>query len=214
MNRNLHIFTWRWGDKYPKDYFDKLAASLRRNLKRQHEFKIVTPEDCDKHLTEIPGCFARLRMFDYEWQIKQGIKPGDHIVQLDVDTVIVGQIDNLLNRKQDFIIMQGGNVQPCPYNGALWKQRSYTNGNVWTEFSLEAAAKAPYHEFPDDQGWLWHKLPNAPAWKCGDEVFVYQKPGWPVGDALPDRARLVTFAGKRRPDQIEHLDWMRKHWTL
>lgn len=141
-----------------------------------------------------------------------GFKPGDRIVQIDLDTVITGPLDSLFERDEDFVIMQGGSYQPCPYDGALWLQHAYTNEHVWNDFTLEAASKVPYHEFPDDQAWLAAKIPNAAGWKCGEEVFVYQKPGWPKGEDLPERAKLVTFAGKRRPEQIQDLDWVKENW--
>lgn len=191
---------------------DRLAAGLERNLKTKYEFQFVAPTSEDYYLTKIPGCFARLRMFDPNWQEAHGINEGDRIVQIDVDTIITGSLDDLFNRTEDFVIMQGGNYQPCPYNGALWMQRAFTNGQIWNDFSLDAARKIKFHEFPDDQGWLWNKLPGAAGWKCGDEVFVFQKPGWPLCNRLPDKAKIVTFAGSRRPDQIANLEWVKQHW--
>lgn len=209
----LHIVTWHWGSKYGHEYISRLAAGLHRNLKQAHILHIASPEIEDLPLTEIPGCFCRLRMFDCAWQERWGIEPGDRLVQIDVDTIITGNLDALFDREEDFVIMQGGSYQPCPYDGALWMQRAYTNEEVWTGFNLNEAAKTQYHEFPDDQGWLASQLPDAAGWQCGDEVFVYKKPGWPKDDKLPERAKLVTFAGKRRPDQITHLDWIAKNWV-
>lgn len=208
----LHIVTWLWGHKYPTEYYRRLSSGLKRNIKQDYEHHFVAPEIEDLPYTEIPGCFCRLRMFDYAWQERMGFKPDDRIVQMDVDTIITGNLDTLFDRNEDFVIMQGGSYQPCPYDGALWMQRAYTNEEVWTGFNLNEAAKTQFHEFPDDQGWLASMLPDAAGWQCGDEVFVYKKPGWPKDDILPERAKLVTFAGKRRPDQITNLDWVRKHW--
>lgn len=151
-----------------------------------------------------------------------GFDPGDRIVQIDVDTIITGSLDSLFDRDDDFVIMQGGNASnPCPYNGAMWMQRAYTNEHIYSDFSLTAAAKIPYDSFPDDQGWFAHKLPNAAGWKCGRDtgVYVFRKPGWPsfvdasIGDDLPRGARLVTFSGRRTPEGFKHLDWVKRHWS-
>ena len=71
----------------------------------------------------------------------------------------------------------------------------------------------PRHDFADDQGWIWHKLPNAAGWKVGPEhgIYVYKKRGWPGGDDLPEGARLVTFINKH-PAQFAHLGWVKEHW--
>lgn len=211
----LVISTWFWGSKYPRHYLYRLAASVARNLKREHHFCVFRPLEEDQHLTEIPGCFARLRMFDPEWQRLHGIKPGDRIVNIDVDCVITGSLDPLFDRDEDFVIMQGGNAaNPCPFNGALTMIRAGAHPEVWTDFSLDAARAAPFYEFPDDQGWIWHKLPKAAGWKCGPEsgVYVFAKTAWGDGEELPSGARLVAFAGKRSPERFSHLPWIKEHW--
>ncbi len=80
--------------------------------------------------------------------------------------------------------------------------------------ALEAAAKVPFYEFPDDQGWIWHKLPRAAGWLAGPTsgIYGFKKPGWPPGDNLPADARLVAFPGARDPSQFTHLPWVRKYW--
>lgn len=204
----LHICTWSWGDKYGPEYLTKLRSSLARNIEQPYRFLVIKPES----LTQ--GCFCRLQMFDPAWQAERGVRPGDRLVQIDVDSIITGPLDPLFDRPGPFVILQGGNYQPCRFNGALWMQRAGAHPEIWSEFSLEAAAKIPFHEFPDDQGWLWHHLPDAPGWQTGPSsgCYVYQKPGWTTGEKLPEGARFVTFAGKRRPDAIRHLDWVRGNW--
>jgi hypothetical protein len=126
----------------------------------------VIPLVRDIELTKINGCFARLRMFDPEWQWIARV--DECLVNIDLDTVITGPLDPLFDRPEPFVIMQKGNASnPCPYNGALMMIRAGAHPEVWTDFSLEAAAETAHYEFPDDQGWIWHKMPNAAGWKCG-----------------------------------------------
>lgn len=228
----LTVCTWLWGDKFGPDDARKLASGLARNLKTPHRFLVVTdrPERFvdasiealeiplrDRSLTSIKGCFARLRMFDPAWQRSAGI--DDRVIGIDLDTVITGPLDPVFDREEPFVIMQGGNASnPCPFNGALILLRAGAHAEVWSDFNLDAAQQIPYFSFPDDQGWLWHKIPDAPGWKCGAStgVYVYQKPGWPGGKAqsgLPEGSRLVTFIN-RHPSQFTHLDWVQEHWRL
>lgn len=232
----LHVVTWLWGDKFGVADVAKLAAGVRRNLKQPYRMFCMTDDVgrepvrdvpyrqiLDHHLTAIRGCYARLRMFDPQWQFLREIKPGERIVCIDLDTVITGELDPLFDRPEPFVIMQKGNASnPCPMNGALMMIRAGAHPEVWNDFSVEAGEKVPFHEFPDDQGWIWHKVPDAAGWKCGPEsgVYVFRKPGWPSFDRemksgrddLPVGARLVTFSGGRSPEKYKHLDWVKENW--
>jgi hypothetical protein len=222
----LTVCTWKWGvDKYTTEDVAKLAAGCRRHITQPFRFLMFTdnvrdfPEGVEPwairnpELTKVPGCFARLRMFDPQWMPWHDI---DRLVCMDLDVVVTGPLDPLFDRPEKFVILHGANaVNPCPYNGSLMLVRVGACPEAWTEFSMDAARKAPYHEFPDDQGWLWHKCPNAAGWKAGPEsgVYAFKKPGWPKdSDDLPSDARLVVFPGWRSPEKFKHLPWVREHW--
>lgn len=209
----LVISTWVWGDKYGADYVAKLAAGAARNLSIPHEFRLFTPPAEDAYLTQEKGCFARLRAFDPEWQAANGIEPGDRIVCMDLDLVITGSLDDLFDRQEPFTIMQGVNTaNPCPFNGSLWMLEAGYRPDVWGEFSLDLAAKVPFYEFPDDQGWLADMLPDAGSFGPEDGVYAFQKRSWPKGEALPRNAKIVAFPGWRDPSQYVRLDWVAEHW--
>lgn len=154
-------------------------------------------------------------MFDPVWQRAHGLI--ERFVCFDLDTVITGELDPLFDRREPFVIMQGANAaNPCPYNGALMMIEPGTHPEVWQKFSLQEIRKLKFFAFPDDQGWIAHKVPNAAGWKVGSEtgIYVYQKPGWPGGKSeqrLPADARLVTFIN-RDPKNLVHLDWVRENW--
>lgn len=242
----LAACTWFWGDKYPAEDVAKLACGVRKHLRQDHEFFVITDapgrfEDWrDERVTAVyaprqarelfrhKGCFARLTLFSPELQ--QYLGSADRIVNFDLDSVVVGPLDPLFNRAENFVILQGANaLNPCPYNGSLFMLRPGTNHHVWDQFSLERARQAPYYEFPDDQGWLAHVLPGAAAWHAGERsgVYAFHKPGWQkvtveeIGksgvkeiyvDELPADARLVVFPGWRSPSKFAHLEWVRENW--
>lgn len=211
----LIVGTWLWGTKYPPAYVERLREGVARNLHQPHRFEVFRPLAEDRYLTDIKGCFARLRAFDPEWQRTHGINHGDRLVCLDLDLIVTGGLDTIFNRQESFVILQGANAaNPCPYNGSVWMLRAGEHSEVWSDFSLDAAGNAPFYEFPDDQAWFAHKLPDAAGWKAGPDsgVYAFKKPGWPKGDDLPADARIVAFPGHRDPSQFEHLPWVRKHW--
>lgn len=220
----LIISTWLWGDKYGLDDVAKLAAGLRRHVRQPFRFVLISDGPVsavadevwpihDPELTKMPGCFARLRMFDPAWQRQYAIR--DIFACVDLDTVITGRLDPVFDRTEPFVILQGANsLNPCKFNGSLMMLRAGAYPEVWEDFSLEAASKIQFHSYPDDQGWLWHKLPNAAAWHVGKSsgVYAFMKPGWNVGDALPVSARVVVFPGWRSPEKFKHLQWVKANW--
>lgn len=211
----LHCITWSWGSKYGPEYVQRLANGVYKHLHREFRFLVVHPQAEDEHLTKIPGCLARLRTFDPAWQEGNGIHKGDRIVCMDLDLIITGSLCALFDRPEPFLILQGANsINPCKFNGSMWLLEAGYRPDVWSDFSYEAAAKVPWYAFPDDQSWLFHKIPDAAGWEAGyNGVYAFHKPGWPKGDDLPAGARVVAFPGFRDPSQFVHLPWVKQHWV-
>lgn len=211
----LLIAVFRWGSKYPGHYVERLKNGIARHLKQEYRFGVFAPEEEDEYLTKIPGCFCRLRMFSREWQEKHGVAAGDRIVCVDLDVVVTGPLDPLFDRDEEFVILKGANSSnPCPYNGSLQMLRAGARQDVWRDFSLKNAGLVQFHEFPDDQGWLAARIPDAAGWQVGPDsgVYAFQKPAWPTGEILPKDARLVAFPGWRDPAKFQHLDWIKEYW--
>lgn len=219
MTGRLHIGTWLWGSKYGSHYVNRLERGVARNIPDDvdYDWHVWEPRREDEHLTHIPGCMCRLRMWSEEWQDENNIAAGDTVVCLDLDTVVTGDIGPLFAEgDDDFAILLGANsANPCPYTGCAMMFRAGTHPEVWDDFSYEAVVRTPFFEFPDDQGWLSVKLPHAKRWQVGapSGLYAFQKPGWPKGSALPKDARLVSFPGHRDPGMFGHLDWVKHHWT-
>lgn len=222
----LNILTFWWGDKYPLAYVERLACGLARHMHQPYRFVCVHGRGlqppagvegvrlADPGLCTMRGCFARLRTFSPEWQQQIGIAPGERIVWLDLDIIITGSLDELFDRDEDFVILQGANrFNPCPHNGSVIMLRAGAHAEVWDTFSPEAARNVPFFEFPDDQGWLWHCLPDAAGWQVGESgIYAFQKPAWPRDDRLPPNARIVAFPGHRDPSHYLQREWVQQHW--
>lgn len=220
----LTFVTYAWGNKYSNEHIIRLKNGIARNMKAVHRFAVVSddgrriddaevwripPEDL--HLTRIPGCLARLRLFDPAYLEKYN---ADRIVVMDLDSVIISNLDPLFEPDEPFLIFQGANVSnKCPYNGSTWLlQRGY-RPDVWEDFTLKAASKVPFFKFPEDQAWIAYKIHNAKGWKSGTHgMYAFKKPGWPRNDKLPADARIVTFVASKDPEQYVHFDWVREHW--
>lgn len=214
----IHVLTYRWGTKFSLSDVAKLEAGVKRHLKQEYSFTCYDPSlGPDRDLTKIKGCFSRLRMFDPGWQMYVlRASRGERIVCLDLDLIVTGPLDDALDRPEPFVILGGANASnPCPFNGSVMMVRAGSHPELWNDFSIEAAQKISFYEFPDDQGWIWHKLPQAAIWKCGPEsgFYAFQKPGWPKKTTdLPRDAKLVAFPGWREPSKFTHLEWVQRHW--
>src|SRR5262245_4453870 len=224
----LAIVTWLWGHKYSPEYVWRLHRGLARNLRQPFRFLLMTERDRSfaalpagverhaikhPHLCALPGCFARLHMFERGWQ--QNRRLDGPIVCLDLDIVITGELDRLFDRHEPLVILQGANSQnPCPFNCSVFMLQPGAHPELWSDFSLEAARKIPFDVFPDDQGWIHYHVPDAATWPVGTSgIYAFRKPAWPVGDMLPADARIVAFPGKRDPALfVAQLPWIRKHW--
>lgn len=208
----LIVATFVWGTKYGPEYEERLLRSVTRNLALPHDLHVFRPDEHD-HLTKVPGCFARLRLFDPAWCERQGLEPGDRVLVLDLDLIVTGDLAPLFADDAPFRILTGVNASnPCPYNGSVWRLDVGHRPDVWSDFSLEAVAKVPHDKFPDDQAWFAAKIPGAAAYGPADGVYAFHKPGWPRGEALPKGARIVAFPGWRDPAGFTHLEWVKQHW--
>lgn len=206
------VVTWHWGDKYGPEYIKRLINGALRHLPEGSDVTVISVLKGDP-LIAVPGCFTRLKLFDPSWAQAQGFRLGERVLAVDLDLIVTGDLAPLFEDDTPFRILQGVNSSnPCPYNGSVWRLDIGYRPDVWSDFSLEAAAKVPFDSFPDDQAWLAHKLPGAAAFTTDDGVYAFQKPGWPRGEALPKNARIVAFPGWRDPVGSQHLEWVQEHW--
>jgi hypothetical protein len=222
----ITVTTWLWGNKYSKVDVERLRRGVEKHLLLPHRFICISdrildsysfpiPEQ-DKALLRRPGCLARLRLFDPEFQ--KALGATEKIVNLDLDSVVTGSLDEVFKREEDFVILSGANAaNPCPFNGSVFMLNKGAHPEVFYDFSEAALTGVPYYEFADDQAWLHHKLPNAATWQVATSgIYAFEKPGWPKtpNNDLPNNAALVVFPGWRSPEKFQHLDWVYRNWTL
>jgi hypothetical protein len=233
MSGNVTVLTFLWGARYTTEYVDRLADAVRRNMDIPYRFVCAVDErrtfktDVQQvimpnlDLAEIggpndrPGCLPRLRLFDPLWQRQLGIDPGDRVMVLDLDIVIVGKLAPLFDRPTEFTILQGVNYHDGKFNGSVWTTTGGYRPDVWSDFSVEACENIPNHGFANDQAWLEYKLAAvAGAYTpAADGVYAIAKPGWPKQQPhAPANARIVAFPGARDPAQFTHLPFVRRHW--
>ncbi len=210
-----------WWQPATKKYYDYTADDVRilkdmvkKNLTKEHEFVVITdqPEifEYDKDIRAIPldketdkpgTCYARLMTFHPD-----GAEIfGERFLQIDLDTIIVGNMDKLVSRKEDLVMWHNpcripwedpinGEHRPF-YNTSCVFHKCGTRGDVIHKFKMFRGEEI----FRDDQWFLSAVLGcNMPYFDGEDGVYRLARkdtPGSGVDGELPKNAVLVTFPG-------------------
>lgn len=224
---------------YGADHVNKWARGVSRNLDMEHRLILFTDDaegvdpsvTClpipQAHLVEKGGCFVRLWVFSDE--AKDVL--GERFVVMDLDGVIVGPLDPLFDRDDDFVIWHpGGRNRPTPFCASMWMLRAGSRTRVWDRFDEKDLEWRPLDGRPGqwlcnahahdagytvggDQSWMSYCLWNGPEpfglWTPKDGVHNYTR--LPNPDKLPDGSRIVFFPGPRDPSMFHH-SWLKEHW--
>ena len=235
----ISIVTWLWEapvgyrSKFTTEHVNVLFRMVDRHYRKPHRNIVVTDitQGLDRSIEVVrgwndyagvanpngmhnPSCYRRLRAFAPD----AGAVLGDRVVSMDLDTVIVGDITPIVERREDFIIWGESDFPRKQwYNGSLWNLKTGTRTKVWEQFnprfSPRHAAMAGHRG--SDQGWLSCVLgPGEKTYSKADGVYSFRKDIAPSDGALPADARLVAFHGHTDPwsYRAQHYDWVRAAW--
>lgn len=186
------------------------AAMIRRNLTLPHTLAVVTdlPGDYgpDVEVIAPPGEFEALRLPSWKEARPQCLRRlvmfrrdaadlfgADRIVCTDLDLVVCGSLDPVLDIADDFKITRGTAIRRV-YNGSLMSLRLGSRPQVYETFNLEKAIEAGYQHVGSDQSWIAHSLPGEKTWGPEDGVRFWGLHQQPIKDA-----RVVFFAGQTKP---------------
>ncbi len=200
--------------RYTADDVRLLRAQVAYHLTLPHEFVVLTDDPAafagDANIravpldltTHIPGTeFVKLMTFHPD-----GAKLiGERILQIDLDTLIVGNIDHIAGRTEDLVVWR--NPSRVPWNNPSHSGRPYYNGSlilyrpgswdqIWTRFGPDVYKKG----CRDTQVWMSYQIGAEMPYFDGGRDGVYRlaredTPGSGVWASLPDNACIVTFPG-------------------
>lgn len=233
----LTVCTYFWRDPafanaYTADDVRLLQRMVARNITVPHEFAVITDrpalfaEDADIRAvsidwtTHVQGtCFVRLMNF----HPAGASLLGERILQLDLDTVITGNLDAIASRPEPTVLWRNPTRLPWEnpvktgrsfYNTSVVLHRCGTLSKVWLGFDPRNPTVR------DDQWWISKVLgPDMPYFD-GEHDGVYRlartdTPGSGIDGELPAHARIVTFPGSNgKPDRPEVMDanpWILEH---
>jgi hypothetical protein len=239
----LSVVCWKWRSPgfrstYTAEHVHLLRDMVRRHYQAPHRFICITDDatglDPDVEVVSLwedfreipsphggghPSCYVRLKAFAPEMVSVL----GERFVSVDLDCVVTGDLTELWNRDEDFVIWRHGptsrqNGPLSRFNGSMWMLRAGTRPDVWSRFhgaeSGREAYRAGYHG--SDQGWFQYVMGGDQA--CWTEAhgvysYKYQVVAKHHGH-LPANARMVFFHGKPDPweQEPQRRDWVREHY--
>ena len=133
-----------WGNKFSVDYVYKLKAMVERNTTVEHRFVCLTDRTipnviCRPILPGQEGWWNKMQLFDPRHML------GYRVVYFDLDTIITGNIDWLLQYQGSFMgIEDVGAVnahQPYLKNklqSGVLAFDARANDHIWTSFMMQS----------------------------------------------------------------------------
>ena len=218
---------------------------VERNLSVPHRIVCVThrpdlidfmdtlPLDMAKH---VPGtCLVKLQAH----KIGGVAKEGDRVLLMDVDCVVTGSLDQIVNPPYDMMFWRNPNHSKDTEDG---RKRGFVQGSLqmftvgateflWRDFNegcmawlnrrfggaeqcwISERLNASYPE----PGWDWDYLPVwTESWGVyGAGRLFNGKMGKGVTSELPENARIVFTPGDRKPgtpEFVKNHPWSVEHW--
>ena len=204
---------------YRAEHVNALWRACAASIKIPHRFICLTdnPEGIECETMPVwpaifigghDSCYRRLQAFDADFQRSLG---ADFVLQLDLDVAFSGDATGVVEdaMRDDFTIMVGSKYPDgslcCPYNGSIWLCRAGARDRFWRDFSadIEAAERRRLaFKMPSgrailgsDQAWIGIVSPGERTFSAARGVVQFRA----LRGILPPAARIVLFAGHRKP---------------
>ncbi len=185
--RRLVACVYRTGGEFTFAWVDKLLVQLDRHVGDTVEYAVVGRFGDDAP----PGWWAKLSLFDPET-----FEAGDLVLYLDLDTLVVGDLTDLVSYDGDFAMLSDFYRPSLGQSGVmLFRAGSEPVTRIWDAWSAD-----PEHVMCSHRGdgeFIRSVVPEADRIQA---LYPGQVVSYKVHahDGIPDGARLVCGHGKPR----------------
>ena len=206
------------GGDFDVGYVQKLRNMVERNTTIPYKFLCLTDFDipaevCDSVKLErnYTGWWSKIELF------RKGVIETKRAVYFDLDTVIVGNIDDVLDLKTDFGALQPWNEKNRSMGMCASGMMSWScNGSgdfsfIYNEFEIKKSK-----DFPSgDQHYINYSLKKhgtqfEPLQNLVKGIYSYKRNI--RGGRLPKDAKIICFHGKPRPNKLMDISWVKNNW--
>lgn len=198
------------GYVYTSDWVNRLKNMVARYLPLEHAFACITddPEGLDDGIVPIeapglPGWWNKTKAFD------PGLPFADRVMVIDLDTVIVGDLTDLVNFPAPFVTAKQWkditSLKTVPlYQGSVYVFDKGARDDVWTSLR-------PKHieQFRSDGDWIAHLHPDEATFPPEWIVPLRGNESGPPGGA---KVVLAMEVGGKNDVAAQKFDWVREAW--
>jgi hypothetical protein len=217
----IQIICIKWGAKYSSEYVNRLYWGIVRNTTKRFSFTCYTEDPKGIQSSEIK--IEPIPYFTGDWFSKIGLynqelyHAEDQIFYFDLDTVITGDLDDILSYSGDFIILQDF-YRPKGYGSGLMSWAPHAVNHMWTNYTKGYRARN------GDQGWCEEQYPGADLWQkmYPEKIISYKihivNGGKQRNAAYTDNkgslatSSIVCFHGRPNPHEVTHEPWIQQNW--
>jgi hypothetical protein len=220
----INIVCLKWGKKYGPEYVNRLYSAVKRNTTVKFKFWCFTDDATGilsevtivplLHANQLDSWWNKLNLFSRDIPII----PGHWIFYIDLDTLIVNNIDEILSiRPSKMIVLRDfyqGIVKSANLVGSglmLWRHGQYNR--VWDKFISNPEKQIKRAGTYGDQWWIEQQVTDILFWQ---DLFPEQVVSFKVHcrKGLPDQAKIVCYHGKPSiPESISETSTVNK-WTI
>lgn len=234
--QTINIITLKWGSKYGSHYVNKLFSGIKRNT--NHLIKLHCFTDNSSGLNkEIISHTLPYNKLDTWWNKlyffsnDMPFKKGEKLFYIDLDTLVVNNIDHILEYDPDTIIVlrdfYTGLAKSVIGNDNIgsglmyWKHGDYSH--IWDNFIINPKLAMERVKPHGDQRWIQECIKERFYWQ---DLFPDQISSFKVhcNNGLPNKTRIVCYHGKpsipesySQRNRIWKFDifpqaWVKLHW--
>ena len=219
-----NIVCVKQGGFYGPEYVNKLYSMVARNTKRPFRFICFTENregldeqvECRPLPYHLRGWWCKIPLFAPPMCIE-----NDQIICMDLDIVITGNIDWLLDYRGNFAVLNyhwktvNDVNAPKYYNGSLWSLKPGYGSHVWENFAKcgDEVMKRCY----SDQEYISEQITDADLIQdmFPGEVLGFNTHYWNLkGAERKYKAKSMwVFHGFPKPAEVyKKVDWIQEHW--
>jgi hypothetical protein len=202
----INIVCLKWGAKYGPEYVNRLYAGIKRNTKKEFKFWCFT-EDGEGlfpevkvapllYCNQLDSWWNKINLFSNNIPVPL----GQQIFYVDLDTLIVDNIDDILSVRSDRLI-----ILKDFYYGVIKSANKFGSGLmswqhgkfnfVWNDFIRNYKNHIKEAGTYGDQWWIEKKVKQAVFWQ---DLFPEQVVSFKVHcrKGLPKKSRIVCYHGR------------------
>jgi len=186
---------------YTPDYVEKFYNGLKRNTSIPFEFVCISDTDVKadlilpyNHHSAIKKHWHKLKFFSSQFAYQ---KPGDEIIIMDIDQVITGNIDELINypvSDNELVTYDTWWPRNISVNGGFYKFKSGQLDYIWNDFALNPDYWQNHYFENGDVHYRFYGEQNYVDWKLHEKNKTVTKvPGEWLGSHKHNNKDMVEL---------------------